>query len=73
MCVCIGYYIVCMFVLQHGRMAVAEYYNYKSNQIKSNQRASKISDWLVLKNRWADLFQLWAVDSTELERAWSVI
>ena len=34
---------------------------------------SKISDWLVLKNRWADLFQLWVVDSAQLEHAWSVI
>ena len=33
----------------------------------------KISDWLVLKNGWADSFHLWFVDSTQLERARSVI
>ena len=33
----------------------------------------KISDWLVLKNGWADSFHLWVVDSTQLERARSVI
>ena len=35
MCACIGCYVVCVFVLQYGRMAVAEYCNCKSNQIKS--------------------------------------
>ena len=35
MCVCIGSYAVCVFVLQYGRTAVAECCNYKSNQIKS--------------------------------------
>ena len=34
---------------------------------------SKISGWLVLKNGWADLFQLWVVDFNRLERAKSVI
>ena len=29
----------------------------------------KISDWLVFKNGWADLFHLWVVDSTQLECA----
>ena len=33
----------------------------------------KISGWLVLKNGWADLFYLWVVDYTQLERAKSVI
>ena len=33
----------------------------------------KILDWLVLKNGWADSFDLWVVDSTQLERARSVI
>ena len=33
----------------------------------------KISDWLVLKNGWADSIHLWVVDSTQLERARSVI
>ena len=37
------------------------------------KQASKISGWLVLKNGWADLFQLWIVDSTQLELARSVI
>ena len=34
---------------------------------------SKISSWLALKNGWADLLHLWVVDSTQLERARSVI
>ena len=34
---------------------------------------SKISGWLVLKNGWVDLLHLWVVDSTQLERARSVI
>ena len=34
---------------------------------------SKISGWLVLKNGLANLLQLWDVDSTQLERARSVI
>ena len=34
---------------------------------------SKILGWLVLKNGWADLLYLWVVDSTQLERARSVI
>ena len=33
----------------------------------------KILDWLVLKNSWADSFDLWIVDSTRLERSMSVI
>ena len=33
----------------------------------------KISDWLVLKNGWADSFHLWVIASTQLERARSVI
>ena len=28
-----------------------------------------MSDWLVLKTRRVDLFQLWVVDSNQLERA----
>ena len=34
---------------------------------------AKISGCLVLKNGWADLLQLWGVDSTQLEHARSVI
>ena len=34
---------------------------------------SKILGWQVLKSKWADLFHLWVVDSTQLERARSVI
>ena len=34
---------------------------------------SKISGWLVLQDSWADLFYLWDTDSTQLERARSVI
>ena len=34
---------------------------------------SKISGWLVLMKGWADLLKLWVVDSTQLERARSVI
>ena len=30
---------------------------------------AKISDWLVLKNGWPDLFHLWGVDSIQLEHA----
>ena len=33
-CIC---YVVCVFVLQYGRMAVAEYCNYKSNQINVSE------------------------------------
>ena len=33
----------------------------------------KILGWLVLKNGWADLLNLWLVDSTKLECARSVI
>ena len=33
----------------------------------------KISDWLVLKNGWGDTFDLWVVDSTQLEHVRSVI
>ena len=37
------------------------------------ETSAKISDWLVLKNGWADSFHLCVVDSTQLERARSVI
>ena len=33
----------------------------------------KTSDWMVLNNGWADSFHLWVVDSTQLERARSVL
>ena len=33
----------------------------------------KNSGWLVLKNGWADLLHFWVVNSTQLERANSVI
>ena len=37
MCVYIGSYVACVFVLQYGRTAVAKYCNYKSiNQSSDN-------------------------------------
>ena len=43
MCVCIGSYVVCMFVLQYRRMAVAEYCNYKSINQSINQSIETVN------------------------------
>ena len=37
------------------------------------KQALKISDQLVLKNGWADLFHVWVVDSAQFGYARSVI
>ena len=46
---------------------------YSEFWLYSRKPLSKISDWLVLQNSWADIFHHWDVDSTQLELSRSVI
>ena len=43
MCVCIGYYIVCMLVLQYGRTAVGEYCNIQIKSRLSSYNVCRVS------------------------------